>query len=196
MPTKQELHQLLMGFLKDPAPRKVPQQFIYTNPLAKLFIILGAILVVVELGMCILFIVLFHMGLMSTRGMDGAPVNPAILFLPAYLAIFPAVILIMGLMNRKKDFKYLQNGILDKGIVLTVKPLPARMNDRTFFLVKVSHNTGRDQGLIAKGFIDNYTVDYFLEARDNKTPIDILSLPSKANRVLLVHKIEIMKRFD
>lgn len=52
---KEILYQNLLKFLKESKPRKVPSQFVYSNPIAGLFIILGAIFTTMLICMAIVF---------------------------------------------------------------------------------------------------------------------------------------------
>jgi hypothetical protein len=187
---KENLYQTLLMFLKESKPRKVPGQFVYSNPIAGLFIILGAIFTTMLICMAIVFEVL------QTQGFFGQTSSPYIPFLPAMMSIIPLFLLVHGIINRKKCVKYLANGDLAKGLVLSVKPLCARINSRTFFDVKVRYSTAENENLVATDVVDNWAMEYFLDARDNKTMVDVLFLSGTPKKVLLIYKIVTIKQFD
>jgi hypothetical protein len=188
---KENLYQSLLIFLKESKPRKVPSQFVYSNPIAGLFIILGAIFSTMLICMAVVFGVL-----QQTQGCFGTTASPYISFLTAVMSIIPLFLLIYGIINRKKCVKYLANGDLAKGLVLSVKPLGARINSRTFFDVKVRYSTAENENLVATDVVDNWAMEYFLNARDNKTMVDVLFLPGTPKKVLLIYKIVTIKQFD
>ena len=117
-------------------------------------------------------------------------------FLPAMMSIIPLFLLMYGIINRKKSVKYLTNGDLAKGLVLSVKPLGARINGCTFFEVKVQHSIAENENLVATDVVDNWAMEYFIDARDNKTMVDVLFLSDTPKKVLLIHKIATIKQFD
>ena len=188
---KESLYQNLLTFLKESKPRKAPNQFVYSNPIAGLFIILGAIFTTMLICMTVVFEVL-----QQAQCFFGATASPYMPFLPAMMSIIPLFLLIYGIINRKRCVKYLMNGDLARGLVLSVKPLAVKINSRTFFEVKVRYSIAENDNLVATDVVDNWAMEYFLNARDSKTMVDILFLSDTPKKVLLIHKIATIKQFD
>lgn len=184
----------LLNFFSVLPPRKIKSSdFRNCFSFAKLFILLGSILTATMIGMAVLFGVLYHSGLLHTRGMGGKEVSPAFFLIFIPIVIPQLLLLLYGIIIYKKKCKILIYGKLNKATVISVKPLPARINDKTFYSVKVK--LANMDGSIIGDCINNYSVDYFIEARDNHKPVDILTLPNMRKGILLYNMLS-TKRFD
>ena len=188
---KENLYQTLLAFLKESKPRRVPSQFIRPNPIAGKFIAAGVVFITMLI--CLTFVIL---NILHTRSSRGQSASPYVLFVPGIMLPIPLLSLLYGLSTRKKSVNYLANGDLAKGLVLSVKPLGVRtMDGNTFFEVKVKYNTAENDNLVAKDVIDIWAMEYFLDARDNKTMVDLVFLSGIPKKVLLIRKIVMTGRF-
>ena len=101
----------------------------------------------------------------------------------ALLGLFPLMItvpfLAFGLHSRRRTVRILSEGTLCKGRVTAVSPLPARINGRTFFRVRVEVRHAADGvAVTAADTVDNWAVEYFLNARDQQKDVDVLYTPA------------------
>jgi len=173
-----------MEALRQPKPRSVPKRFEYTEPLATLFLALGTVFVVILL-------LLFSVGARSVGA--GQSLIERVLN-TTYLAV-PFAFLVYGLMNRKVCRKYFAHGDVVKGKVVSIRTTGAKMNGRRFFRVGVEFQA-RDGTHRAYDIVDDFSMEYFTDARDHDAEVDFLFLPSSPRKVLLIHKIATARRFD
>lgn len=115
---------------------------------------------------------------------------------PGGLMLSATIMVLIGVVRHRNTKEILSNGIVVKGLVRVVSHLPAHINGRTFCTVKVEVPHPGGATVIAKDTVDNFTFDYFLDAQDHQTEIDVLYYPKFPHRVLLLKKIELTRRFD
>ena len=96
---------------------------------------------------------------------------------------------------RREIKSILALGYLTKGKVLRVKPLPARINERTFFRVWVEFVEPNGTHIMGRDTIDNWATDFFVKARDNEEEVDVIKVPG-VKRVILPMKLALGCRFD
>ena len=104
--------------------------------------------------------------------------------------------IVWGIAARRRTWKILSTGHLCNGRVLKVVPLPARINSRTFFRVQVALDASDMATATATDTVDNWAVEYFLDARDRQESVDVVYSSHVPHRVILPMKIAITRRFD
>jgi len=182
-----ELERLLK-LLRAPAPRVVSNNITKAamSPIATILTILGFILSIVFLVQGIV------MGLVFGRAVVMLFLVPIQCPLLAMLA--------WGIWSRRRTARLLSEGTLCKGRVITVSPMPARINGRTFFRVRVEARRGAAataaDTVTATDSVDNWAVEYFLNARDRQEDVDVLYADNMPHTVILPAKLAFTRRFD
>ena len=178
-----ELERIMM-LLRAPAPRVVDADIAKAaiSPIANFLILMWALQTLLGLMLGITFACLF----------DGRYILIA-LILPAVMS--PS--LVLGLRSRRRTVRLLANGTLCKGRVLAVSPLPARINHRTFFRVRVEvRPPDGGPAITAADTVDNWAVEYFLDARDQQNDVDVLHAADVPYTVVFPARLAATRRFD
>lgn len=97
---------------------------------------------------------------------------------------------------KKQTTALLKFGRMYNGKVLRVEPLPARINGRTFYRVYVEFTGPDGKRIIGKSTVDNWSVGYFLLARDHGEDVDVIYYPVAFNKVILPMQLASAHRFD
>lgn len=112
------------------------------------------------------------------------------------LMLSPLVMALVGLHSLIVTRKVLSRGRLYKGRMVAVRPLPARINGRTFFSASVEFEGPGGGKIRGKDTIDNWSSEYFLMARDTGEDVEVIYAPNSIGKVLLPMKIAIGNRYD
>ncbi|HUW60270.1 MAG TPA: hypothetical protein VMZ06_04615 [Candidatus Bathyarchaeia archaeon] len=112
------------------------------------------------------------------------------------LMLSPLVMALVGLHSLIVTRKVLSRGRLHKGRVVAVRPLPARINGRTFFSAAVEFEGPGGGRIRGKDTIDNWSSEYFLMARDAGEDVEVIYAPNSIGKVLLPMKMAIGNRYD
>lgn len=170
----------LQNFYKQSPPRDIDKRdFSNSSPLAKLLIILGT-----SLSAAMLLVG-------PAIALTGDRISLVSLLILACIFMATALLALTGILSYKKAGKLLRSGLLSKGTILSVKALPARLNEKSFYKVKIKVADTTNRSTLTDT-VDNYALDYFLDARDCQTPVDVLVLPGIA-RGLLLYKLHVSK---
>lgn len=181
-----ESEQRILELLRTPAPRSIPRSIARAavSPIANFFILIGIL-------MTVLFIGLSLMGVLQGRTHHLARWLVLGLLMMAWL-----ILIVIGQASRRRTVRLLSRGTLHKGRIRTVSPLPARVSGRWFFRVRAEVHLPDGTTVVAKDTIDNWVVEYFLDARDQQKEVDVLFSSDTPHRVILPARIAITRRFD
>jgi hypothetical protein len=176
----------VLEFLHTPAPRSVSRSIAKSaiSPIANLLIILGIAMAALSIGL----------GLMEIIRQGSAYLT--IWLVPGLLMMASLILIALGQASRRRTVRLLSRGILCKGHIRAVSPLPARVNGRSFFRVLIDVHLPDGITVKAKDTIDNWAVEYFLDARDQQKEVDVLFSSDTPNTVILPVRIAISRRFD
>ena len=179
-----ELNRLL-DLLRMPAPRSIASSITRSaiSPIANFLILLGILLAGLSTGL----------GIMALRLGGARPVVWLALGLEAMASLG---LIAWGAASRGRTARLLSTGTLCQGRVLAVSPLPARVNGRSFFRVRA--DVRHPDGTTATGTdtVDNWAVEYFLDARDQQKEIDVLYSADTPHTVIFPARIANTRRFD
>ena len=181
-----ESEQPILGFLRTPAPRSVPRRIARSamNPIASFFILLGIIMIILFVGL----------GLMGV--LQGRTHHLAGWLTLGLLMMASLILIVSGKASRRRTVRLLSRGTVYKGRIRAVSPLPARVNGRTFFRVRADVHLPDGVTVTATDTVDNWAVEYFLDARDQQKEVDVLFLSDTPHRVILPARIAVTRRFD
>jgi hypothetical protein len=181
-----EAEQRIVELLRTPAPRSIPSGISHAaiSPIANFLILLGILTVILGAGLC----------LMVVLRQGRTPL--AAWLAPGLLAVGSLGLMVWGLASRQRTIRLLSTGILCPGYVRAVSPLPARINGRWFFRVRVDVHLPNGTTVRGKDTVDNWAVEYFLDARDRQKEINVLYSADVPHAVILPTRIAITRRFD
>ena len=167
--------------MQQPAPRRVPPEVWRRarSPIARFLLVMG----------------IFFTAFGALMTLVDTP-EPALLPVIGLSAALPLVAALVALYRLAITRKVLSTGHLYNGKVLTVKPLPARINGRTFFSAAVEFEGPGGARIRGKDTIDNWCSEYFLNARDTGEDVEVIYAPNPIGKVLLPMKIAIGNRYD
>jgi hypothetical protein len=184
--SSEAIRVIAKDFFERPSPRVVTQEMyrLARNPLCGFFVFMGCLVIAQTAAMTIFFAMLGKIG------------NPIVfyIFMGSSLAVGIGMIG-WGRYIRREILNVLSMGRQTKGCVVKVKSLASRINERTFYRVWVEwidQNGGRIMG---KDTIDNFSLDYFLDARDSRQEIDVIYVPG-VKKVILPMKLTFGGRLD
>ena len=158
-----------------PPPRIVPKDiFKYSrNPIAVRLILYSLIGVVIHISMIVF---------------TNQTVNWKFISIP-YFAL--ACGIIWAILSLRKVKLILAWGELYEGEVIRLRSLPIRKrleDSRAFFLVTVKFNDRYGTERNARDVIDNYSFQYFLDARNEGEKVELIFTPRAARNVILPMK--------
>jgi hypothetical protein len=174
------------SFMEKPSPRVVTKEMyrLARNPLGGFFVFMGGLVIAEMVFMTILFAMLDKI---------GKPIAFSI-FMGSSLAIGIGMIG-WGRYIRQEILNVLSMGRQTKGRVLKVKSLGSRINERTFYRVWAEWIDQNGVWIMGKDTIDNFSLDFFLEARDSRQEIDVIYAPG-IKKVILPMKLAFGGRLD
>jgi hypothetical protein len=178
--------QRILELLRTPAPRSIPRSIARAarSPIAGLFILLGIIMTILCMGL----------GLMGV--LQGRTHHLARWLTLGLLMLASLILIVMGQASRRRTVRLLSRGTLYKGRIRAVSPLPARVSGRWFFRVRADVHLPDGGTVMATDTIDNWVVEYFLDARDQHKEVDVLFSSETPHRVILPARIAVTRRFD
>ena len=181
-----ESEQRILELLRTPAPRSIPRSIARSaiSPIASLLILLGIIMTILSIGM----------GLMAVM-LRGSP-HLTIWLAPGLIMMASLILIVLGQASRRRTVRLLSRGTLYKGCIRAVSPLPARVNGRWFFRVRTDVHLPDGVTVMATDTVDNWAVEYFLDARDQQKEVDLLFSSDTPHSVILPARIAITRRFD
>ncbi len=181
-----ESEQRILELLRTPAPRSIPRSIARAaiNPITGLLIILGIMMAVLSIGSGLMVVV------------RQGSTHLTIWLAPALLMMASLILIVLGQASRRRTVRLLSRGTLYKGRIRAVSPLPARVSGRWFFRVRADVHLPDGTTVVAKDTIDNWVVEYFLDARDQQKEVDVLFSSDTPHRVILPARIAVTRRFD
>jgi hypothetical protein len=181
-----ESEQRILELLRTPAPRSIPRRIARSamNPIAGLFILLGIIMTILSIGL----------GLM--RVLQGRTHRLAGWLILGLLLMASLILVVLGKVSHRRTARLLSRGTLYKGCIRAVSSLPARVNGRWFFRVRADVHLPDGVTVTARDTVDNWAVEYFLDARDQQKEVDVLFSSDTPHRVVLPARIAVTRRFD
>ena len=181
-----ESEQRILELLRTPAPRSIPRSIARSaiSPITGLLIILGIMMAILSIGF----------GLMAV--LQGRTHHLAGWLVRGLLMMASLILIVLGQASRRRTVRLLSRGTLYKGRIRAVSPLPARVNGRWFFRVRTEVHLPDGVTVMAKDTVDNWAVEYFLDARDQRKEVDVLFSSDTPHRVILPARIAVTRRFD
>lgn len=79
--------------------------------------------------------------------------------------------------------------------VIAVSTMSGRINGQYFFRIKVVHEVDGEKRE-SFDYVNQFPIEYFLEARDSHKPVKVLCLPGIKNTVVILDKLAVAYRFD
>ena len=189
-----ELERVLQ-LLRAPAPRVVDDALVRASRSS-----IATFLMYMGLGFTFFFLVQVGVVGWLVRSIDAVPLIVGLI--PVLMLAATVGMFVYGLRSRRRTARLLSEGTLCKGRVAAVSPLSARINGRTFFRVRVEIQPPSGAAATAAGAttaadtVDNYAVEFFLNARDQQKEVDVLHTPDVPKVVILPAKIAFTRRFD
>jgi len=172
----------LKGFTQQTPPRTVPPD-VYRRARSPIALFLA----IIESLSALVLALSFALGVVN-----AIPV--AFVFA---IVLFPTLVVALGaLYSLAVTRRLLAEGKLYEGKVVAVKPIPARINARTFFAVTLEFEGPGGAKTKAKDTVDNFASEYFVNARDKDEQVELLYAPNMMGKALLPMKMAIGNRYD
>jgi hypothetical protein len=176
----------IKSFMEKPSPRIVPDEIyrLARNPLSFLFGLIGGLAITQATMMTIGF---------ALAGKIG---NPIPFFIAMGSCLIAGICMTgLGWHIRQEIKNVLAKGRTTHGKVLKVKSLASRVNERTFYRVWVEFTDPSGKRIMGKDTIDNFSLNFFIDARDSQQEVEVIYIPG-VKKVILPMKLAFGGRLD
>jgi hypothetical protein len=119
---------------------------------------------------------------------------------PNWVALTPVIVcglglVLWGLLVRRTIRRLLVHARTHSGRIISVVPMSARINSRTFFRIRVRLVTPEGGSVVVQDSVDNWAVESCLQARDQEQDVEVLYQPNVLRRALLPLKFAASAKF-
>ena len=180
--------ETIFNILKDPPPRDIPPHItkIAVSPIAKFLFWFG-------IAMSIFGITMITLGYFGfVRSTVQSDIIYIILLANASLPlVFSA--LAFGSIRRAKHI--IHQGNIYAAQVLKIRDLHSRIGSKSYHLITVRFSPDGQPERTASASVDSRTLDFFIDTKNNQTPIDILYSPLTPKSVLFPDNLIYLSRY-